>query len=98
MEIVAAVPPQLATPVGGRRWLDEWIPPQRNKQQINKLRATLFDAILTTLRALRETHTANLVGHGEGAIVIMATLSNELREAAFKHRKTSIEETKQLEE
>ena len=96
--ISAAVPPQLITPFGGRRWLDEWIPPPRNKQQIHRLRATLFDAILITLRALRETHITSLVGHGEGAIVAMATLSKDLREAAFKHRKTSADETKQLDE
>ena len=96
--IVAAVPPQLITPFGGRRWLDEWIPPPRNKQQINRLRATLFDAILTTLRALREMHITSLVGHGGGTIVAMATLSKDLREAAFKHRKTSADKAKQLDE
>ena len=96
--IVAAVPPQLITPFGGRRWLDEWIPPPRNKQQINRLRATLLDAILTTLRDLRETQITSIVGHGEGAIIAMATLSKDLREAAFKHRRTSADETKHLDE
>ena len=96
LSIVAALPPQLATPFGGRRWMDEWTSPPRNRMLITKYRFTLFDAILTTLRSLREVHALSLVGHGEGAIVVMATLSADLREAAFKHRKVPAEETKQL--
>ena len=30
LEVAAVVPPQLATAYGGRRWLDEWMPPPRN--------------------------------------------------------------------
>ena len=98
LSVAAALPPQLATPFGGRRWLDEWVPPPRNKQQTTRHRATLFDAILLTLRSLREIHATCLVGHGEGAIVVMATLSADLRDSAYKHRKVSAEETKRLEE
>ena len=52
--MAAVAPPQLATAFGGRRWLDEWVPPLRNCNAINKLRLTLFDAILVALRVVQE--------------------------------------------
>ena len=52
LEVAAVVPPQLATAYGGRRWLDEWTPPPRNRGIINKHRLTLLDAVLVELRAI----------------------------------------------
>ena len=63
--MAAVVPPQLATAFGGRRWLDEWVPPPRNRNTVNKLRLTMFDAILVALRAIQELCVHSVVGHGE---------------------------------
>ena len=87
IEVVAALPPQLVTAFGGRRWLDEWVPPPRNRQVITRLRNTLMDAVLVTLRSLCAVCANSIIGHGEGAVIVMATLSEEIRKRAYIHRR-----------
>ena len=98
IEITAALPPQLATAFGGRRWLDEWIPPPRNKQVVTRLRTTLMDAVLSALRAVREVHANAIIGHGEGAVVAMGALSESIRNQACKDRRVPSHEAERLEE
>ena len=84
IEVVAALPPQLATPFGGRRWLGEIIPHPRNKQVITRLKYILLDGVLATLGALTDLMVTSLVSHGEGAIIILATLHSDIRRQAYK--------------
>ena len=87
IEDVAALPPQLVTAFGGRRWLNEWVPPPRNKQVITRLRNTFMDAVLVTLRSLCEVCANSIIGHGEGAEIAMATLSEENRKPVYIDRR-----------
>lgn len=98
IEVVAALPPHLLTAFGGRRWLDEWVPPPRNRQVITRLRNTLMDAVLVTLRSICEVCANSIIGHGEGAIFVMATLSAEIRKLAYTDRRVLGHEAEKLEE
>ena len=46
---------------------------------------------------LQELALLSIVGHGEGAIVLMATLCEECRQAAYRERRASEAETLELE-
>ena len=57
-----------------------------------------MDAVLVALRAVLETHANGLIAHGEGAIVVMAALSEAIRTQAYKDRRVPNHEATKLEE
>ena len=73
--------------LGIRRRLEAYSPPPRSKSFIKKLRAAVLDGILTTLRAIKEVSVTSMIGHGEGAVIAMAVLSEDLRKEAYAMRR-----------
>ena len=65
---------------------------------IAKLRYILLDGVLATLRALLDLMVTSLVCHGEGAIIVLATLHPDIRRQAYKERKVPESESRKLEE
>ena len=92
------IQPPLVSALGGRRSLEEYAPPPRSKALQRKYRTTLLDGVLLTLRTLAQAASTAAVGFGEGSIVLMATLSPELRTAAYTERKVAESERRDLEE
>ena len=83
---VVATPP-LVDPYGGRRWLEEYQSPPRNKVVVKKFRSTYLDAVICALRAAVQTSMISIIGFGEGGLVAMGLLSPEVRAAAFSERR-----------
>jgi len=87
--------PQVLTTRMGRRWLEAYTPPPRNKQTCRRFRLTVLDGVLAVVRMLRDSGLANVVGIGEGSVVCMCALSSDLRKSAYKDR--HVNEGEQLE-
>jgi len=89
------IPPQVLTPKLGKRWLEEFSPPPRNKSVQRRFRLTVLDAVLACLRMLRDAFLSDVVSFGEGSLVCMCMLSYDIRHAAYQERHVS--ETERLE-
>ena len=82
---VVATPP--LDPYGGRRWLEEYQSPPRNKVVVKKFRSTYLDAVICALRAAVQTSMISIIVFGQGGLVAMGLLSPEVRAAAFSERR-----------
>ena len=76
--------PPIILPTEGRRWLEEYAVPPRNKVTCRKMRHALLDGVLLTLRAQVTLAVTSLMGYGEGAIILMGVLSPEVCAAAYR--------------
>jgi len=90
--------PPLILPTLGRKWLEEFVSPPRNKAVQRKMRFALLDGVLCLLRAIVTISVTAAFGHGEGALVLMATLSSEVRAAAYSERHVPADERVPLED
>ena len=57
-----------------------------------------MDAVLVTLRSLCEVCATSIFGHGEGAVIVMATFSEEIRKRAYIDWRVPGHEAEKLEE
>ena len=96
-EVAGVVQPYLVCYNDARRWLAEY-DPQPLKAVAKRFRLCLFDAIIEIGRALKSLLVLNVVAWGEGALVITAFLSPELRKLAFSERHLGHEEHQHLED
>ena len=80
-----------------RKWLADF-DPNPLKAVAKRFRLCLFDAIIEVGRALKSIMVLNVVAWGEGALVMAAFLSPELRAAALSERHTSLEERVEIED
>merc|ERR1712032_1516571 len=74
-----------------------FVPPPRSKKSVTKLRSVVLDGILTVLRAIHQVAVMTIIAHGEGAVIAIATLSEELRKDAYGLRRVSEQERQMLE-
>ena len=91
------VPPPRVEALGTRRWFEEFVPAPRSKQAIKKLRSVILDGVLSVLRAIQQVAVMAVIAHGEGAVIAIATLSEELRKEAYGMRRVPEEEKQALE-
>ena len=98
LKVEVVLQPPIVVPTLGRRWLEEYSPPPRNKAVQRKMRFALLDGILAGLRAAITLASVVLIGIGEGALVLMGLLSSEARQAAYKERHVPDPERLSLEE
>ena len=89
--------PPIVTPVDGRHWFEGYVQPPRSKAICKKFRTAVLDAVLCILRAAMNARRISLVGWGEGGLALMATLSPELRKAAYAERRVPADEATRLE-
>ena len=68
LKVEAVIQPQVLTTTLGRRWLETYTPPPRNKQVQKRFRLTLLDGVLVVCRMLRDAFMTDLIALGEGSI------------------------------
>ena len=91
------VPPQYIGDDLSQRWLPPFVEPPRNKTTRKECRHALLDGVLRVLRSARDAEMRSFIGHGEGGIVVAASLSAELRLAAYTERRVPEVESLELE-
>lgn len=98
LRVEQVLTPVRACPFGTKRWLEEYGSPPWPRPLVKKVRSSMLDAVVHTLRVAVEGMTQGLVGYGEGAMILSALLSPEVRVAAFKERNVSEHDARELEE
>ena len=92
------VQPPLVSALGGRRWLEEYTIAPRSKAVQKRCRSTYLDGVLAILRAMLASSFLSVMGFGEGALVCMGILSQEICEAAIRERHVPSDEAAALRE
>ena len=96
-EVAGVELPPIISYDDSRKWLPDY-DPHPIKQVAKRFRLCLFDAIITVARALKTLMVVNIIAWGEGALVVAAMLSPDLRALAFKERHLGHEERSELED
>ena len=59
--------PPIVLPSQGRLWLEEYVAGPRNEPTQRKMRRSMLDGVLVSLRALVTLASVAAIGYGEGA-------------------------------
>jgi hypothetical protein len=91
------VTPPLVSPRGARKWLGKYVQPPVSKQDNTRMRLTALDGILAFARTLQSGMLTAVMARGKAALVAIALMSQECRDAACKERHVSAKEMTELE-
>ena len=97
IRVEAVLEPTRRCEISAHRWLEPYAEPPWTKQGRRRCRLTLFDGILEALRAITTLAVPAVIGHCEGALVLIGLSASEIRRQAYQDRHVSIVERESLE-